>query len=63
MILGHTRNGKEGDSGSFESLLGQEGNILDKIRHIQRLNNTKMFFNCAYTDLLSIDITSPELKN
>ena len=37
-------NGKEGDSGSFESLLGQEGN-MDKMRHIQKLDNTKMFLN------------------
>ena len=57
------KNCKEGDSGSFESLLGQEGGNLDKIRHIERLYNTKMFLRCAYTDLLSIDITSPELKN
>ena len=39
--FGHMRNGKVTDSGSFESMLGQEEDILGKIRHIQKLYNTK----------------------
>ena len=51
------RNGKVTDSGSFESMLGQEEDILGKIRHIQKLYNTKnvlkmnLFIFCSETSL------------